>query len=43
VEEANAPAVKFYLAQGFTEVGRTANCGAAQSGIPALIFEKQLL
>ena len=42
VEEANAQAVQFYLAQGFAEVGRTANCGAAQSDIPALIFEKPL-
>jgi GNAT superfamily N-acetyltransferase len=42
VEEANAPAVRFYLAYGFAQVGATANCGAAQSGIPALIFEKKL-
>jgi GNAT superfamily N-acetyltransferase len=42
VEEANAPAVRFYLASGFVQVGATANCGAAQSGIPALVFEKKL-
>ncbi len=42
VEEANAPAISFYLAQGFAQVGRTANCGADQSGIPALIFERRL-
>lgn len=42
VEEANVLAVRFYLANGFAQVGATANCGAAQSGIPALIFEKRL-
>lgn len=43
VEEANLQAVRFYLAQGFAEAGRTANCGAEQSGIPALIYEKPLI
>ena len=43
VEEANAPAIGFYRAQGFTEAGRTANCGGGQSGIPALILEKPLV
>ncbi len=42
VEEANASAIGFYVAQGFAEVGRTADCGAVQSDIPALIFEKRL-
>jgi len=42
VEEANAGAIAFYGANGFVHVGATANCGADQSGIPALIFEKQL-
>ena len=42
VEEANGPAISFYVAQGFAEIGRTANCGADQSGIPALIFERRL-
>lgn len=42
VEEANAGAIRFYAANGFFRAGETANCGAEQSGIPALIFEKQL-
>ncbi|WP_454849276.1 N-acetyltransferase family protein [Rhizobium binxianense] len=42
VEPANAAAIAFYKAHGFAEVGRTENCGQGQSGIPALIFEKQL-
>lgn len=41
VEEANAKAIGFYAAQGFEQTGRTANCGAEQSGIPALIFERR--
>ncbi len=41
VEEANAKAIGFYVAQGFVQTGRTANCGAEQSGIPALIFERR--
>ncbi|WP_245436971.1 GNAT family N-acetyltransferase [Mesorhizobium helmanticense] len=39
VEEANAPAVAFYRAQGFLPAGNTADCGGG-SGLPALIFEK---
>jgi ribosomal protein S18 acetylase RimI-like enzyme len=42
VEEANAGAIAFYEANGFAHAGATANCGADQSGIPALIFEKKL-
>jgi ribosomal protein S18 acetylase RimI-like enzyme len=42
VEPQNEPAIAFYTAHGFVEVGRTENCGNAQSGIPALIFEKPL-
>ncbi|MBB6466634.1 GNAT family N-acetyltransferase [Aminobacter carboxidus] len=42
VEEANAPALVFYAASGFVRAGETANCGAEQSGIPALILEKKL-
>lgn len=42
VEEANAGAIAFYGANGFVHAGATANCGADQSGIPALIFEKKL-
>jgi hypothetical protein len=42
VEEANAPALAFYAASGFVRTGETANCGAEQSGIPALLFEKKL-
>ena len=41
VEEANARAIGFYMSQGFVQSGRTANCGADQSGIPALIFERR--
>jgi len=41
VEEANVRAIGFYVAQGFEQTGRTANCGAEQSGIPALIFERR--
>lgn len=43
VEEANARAVAFYLAQGFSQVGRTANCGKEESGIPALIYERPIV
>lgn len=43
VDEANRQAVQFYLARGFVESGKTANCGAEQSGIPAMIFEKLLI
>lgn len=42
VEAANASALAFYRAHGFVEAGATANCGAAQSGIPALVFEKAI-
>lgn len=42
VEEANGSAVGFYKANGFAQAGATANCGAEQSGIPALVFEKRL-
>ncbi len=41
VEEANARAIGFYAAQGFEPAGRTAHCGTAQSGIPALVFERR--
>ena len=41
VDEQNAAAIGFYRAQGFAECGRTANCGADQSGIPALLFERR--
>lgn len=40
MEEANLPAIAFYQAAGFVQVGRTANCGRDQSGIPALVFER---
>lgn len=43
VEEANARAIAFYTAQGFSQVGRTANCGKEQSGIPALIYERPIV
>ena len=43
VEEKNAGAIAFYQSQGFSEVGRTQNCGAEQSGIPALILERPIV
>lgn len=43
VEEANAKAVAFYVAQGFARTGRTADCGGESSGIPALIYEMPLV
>ncbi|MDF1601504.1 GNAT family N-acetyltransferase [Mesorhizobium sp. YIM 152430] len=43
VEEANAKAVAFYLAQGFAKVGRTASCGRPDSGIPADIYERPIM
>ena len=42
VEEANAAARRFYERHGFTQVGATPNCGAQNSGIPALVYEKSL-
>lgn len=42
VEEANRQAIRFYLAHDFAEAGRTPNCGAEESGIPALVLEKPL-
>ena len=42
VEAANTAALAFYRANGFAEASTTANCGAAQSGIPALVFEKAI-
>lgn len=42
VEETNAQAIAFYQNKGFVEVGRTANCGQAESGLPALILERSL-
>lgn len=41
VEEANLRAIEFYRGYGFAEAGRTGNCGADQSGIPALLFERK--
>ena len=43
VEEANAKAVAFYLAQGFAKVGMTANCGSSSSDIPAAIYERPIV
>ena len=42
VEEANAPAIRFYVSRGYRQVGRTANCGRGGSGIPAAIYEMPL-
>ena len=41
VEEKNAGAIAFYRAGGFVEIGRTENCGASGSGIPALVLERR--
>lgn len=43
VDEANDRAIAFYGAYGFAQIGRTGDCGAAGSGLPALIFERALL
>ncbi len=47
VEEKNDRAVAFYVGQGFSEVGRTGNCGGGppgiQPGIPALVFERPIV
>ncbi|RLQ87753.1 GNAT family N-acetyltransferase [Notoacmeibacter ruber] len=42
VEEANLKAISFYEKQGYERIGRTENCGVRDSGIPAVIMEKQL-
>lgn len=42
VEPKNERAMRFYAGLGFHEVGWTKNCGADQSGIPAVIMEKEL-
>lgn len=42
VEAENHKAVTFYRKSGFEPVGKTQNCGADNSGIPAIIYEKQV-
>jgi ribosomal protein S18 acetylase RimI-like enzyme len=43
VEAENASALAFYRTNGFVQAAdATDNCGAAQSGIPALVFEKAI-
>jgi ribosomal protein S18 acetylase RimI-like enzyme len=42
VEETNHQAVTFYERKGFVETGRTSDCGQPDSGIPALVFEREL-
>lgn len=42
VEEANTSARRFYEHHGFVRHGSTANCGAADSGIPALVYVKSI-
>ncbi len=42
VEEANSKAIAFYEANGYRMVDRIDNCGSRDSGIPALIYEKQV-
>ena len=41
VEAANEKAVRFYSRHGFGTVSRTENCGKDESGIAALIMQKQ--
>jgi ribosomal protein S18 acetylase RimI-like enzyme len=43
VDEANAGAVRFYVGQGFSRVGKTENCGEPGSGIEASIYERPIL
>jgi ribosomal protein S18 acetylase RimI-like enzyme len=43
VEPKNQRAISFYARLGFVEVDRTKHCGAAGSGIEAIIMEKPLL
>lgn len=40
VEEKNLRAIGFYQSHGFVETGRTENCGAAASAIPALVMTR---
>ncbi len=42
VEAANIMAIAFYERHGFNRAGATSNCGNADSGIPALVYEKRL-
>ena len=42
VEEANTKAIGFYMSQGFLQTSRTENCGAENSSLPALIFERSV-
>ena len=42
VEAANGPAVRFWRANGFEPAGWTQNCGGADPGVPADIYEKRL-
>jgi ribosomal protein S18 acetylase RimI-like enzyme len=41
VEELNEPAIRFYKKYGYRQTGKTANCGADDSGIAALVFTKK--
>lgn len=43
VEEANGKAIAFYERHDFRNIGRTSNCGSPDSGIPALVFVKNLI
>ncbi|MBB4954216.1 ribosomal protein S18 acetylase RimI-like enzyme [Agrobacterium vitis] len=42
VEPKNAAAIAFYEAHGFVEVDRIQDCGAAGSGLEAIVMEKPL-
>lgn len=43
VEEANAKAIAFYVAQGFVEVGKNDGVGGAVGPLPALVFERPIV
>ncbi len=41
VEELNESAIRFYKKNGYSQTGKTAKCGADDSGIAALVFTKK--
>lgn len=43
VDAANMRAVAFYIGQGFSKVGETADCGETGSGLAADIYERPIL
>lgn len=43
VEDANARAVAFLIAQGFSEIGRTPDHGGAGASVPGTIYERAIV